>query len=254
MEQLLAQLPLLLLVLARIGGLVFASPVFSKKVMPGQLRAAFTFLLAVILYPVATAEPWALEGTGLLLAAILETLVGITMGFVGQIIFAAVQMAGALLDLDMGFALAQIFDPISGHSQTVVSTFFQMLTLVVYFGLNAHHWLIRSIAESYMLVSAGGLVINGTAPLYLVTLFGTLFTIAIQMILPFITVMLLTSMALAGMSRAVPQMHIFAIGMGVKAVTGLVILTMMLPYLSVFLENLFAMGHTELLRTLELMR
>lgn len=254
MEQILAQFPLLLLVLARIGGLVFTSPVFSQKVMPGQLRAAFAFLLAVILFPVATAEPWALEGTGLLVAAGLETLVGITMGVVGQIIFAAVQMAGALLDLDMGFALAQIFDPVSGHSQTVVSTFFQMLTLVVYFGLNAHHWLIRSIAESYMLVSAGGLVVNGASPLYLVTLFGTVFSIALQMILPFITVMLLTSMALAGISRAVPQMHIFAIGMGVKAVTGLVTLLMMLPYLSVFLENLFATGHTALLRTLELMR
>lgn len=254
MEQLLAQFPLLLLVSSRMGGVVLTSPVFSNKVMPGQVRAALAFMLAVIIFPVATAEPWALEGTGLLVAIALEVLVGLTIGMIGQFVFAAVQVAGAILDMDLGFALAQIFDPITGRAEPIVATFFQSLALVIYLGLNVHHWLIRALAESYGILPAGGLVLSDRPPLYVLSMFGSLFALGVQMILPFMAVMLLTSMALAGISRAVPQMHIFAIGMGLKAVTGLVILMLMIPFLRFFLENLFSRGHSDMLRVLELMR
>ncbi len=254
MEQLLEKVPLLLLVFSRLSGVTATSPIFSGRYMPLQFRALFTMALAVIVLPSARALPEALTGTGLLAGAVLELLVGMLIGFLSALTFAAVQMAGALVDTDMGFTMSHLFDPVSGQSQPITGAFFQMLTLVVYFAANAHHWLLRGLAGSYDAVPAGGLLATVDGPMHAVLLFGAMLAAAVKMVLPFVGVMLLTSAALAAMNRAVPHMHIFAVGMGAKAVIGLALLMLLLPYFPPYLESLFALGHNELLRTLELLR
>lgn len=249
-----AQVPLLLLVLSRLAGVTATSPVFSGRYMPVQVRGAFTFLLAVAIVPSARALPEAMTETGLLVAAVLELLVGVLIGFLGVLTFAVVQMAGALVDTDMGFTMAQLLDPITGQSQPISSSFFQLLSLVVYLMVNGHHWLLRALASSYEAVPAGGLIASLEGPMHVVLLFGAMLAAAVKMVLPFMGVMLLTSAALASMNRAVPHMHIFQVGMGTKALIGMVLLLFLLPYFPGYLESLFDMGHTELLRTLNLLR
>lgn len=256
MEQMLAQVPLILLIASRVGGVTAVSPVFANKFIPAPLRGAFTLLLGLLLLPVAKDQvnPVVMTGTALLTGCMLELLVGLTMGFIGQMIFAAVQMAGALIDLDMGFLTAQVFDPISGRSEPITSTFFQSLALTLYLLMNGHHMLIRALAASYEAIPAGGLTLSAAGPLHVATLFGAMLAAAIQMVLPFMAVMLLSTMALAGITRAVPQLHIFAVGMGIKAVAGMAFITLFMPYLLAFLERLFEAGNVEMLRVLSLMR
>ncbi|HWI65945.1 MAG TPA: flagellar biosynthetic protein FliR [Symbiobacteriaceae bacterium] len=256
MDELLAQVPTILLVSSRVAGLTTISPVFANRFIPAPLRVAFTFLLAIILLPVVSGHVAAdvMTGTGLLAGCVLELLIGLTLGFIGQLVFAAVQMAGALIDLDMGFLNAQIFDPVSGRSEPLTSTFFQALALTLYLAMNGHHMLIRALAGSYELIAAGGFGFTAAGPLHVANLFGAMLSAAIQMVLPFMAVMLLATMAMAGLTRAVPQLHIFSVGMGAKAVAGLAFVTLLMPYLLAFLERLYDAGNAELLRTLGLMR
>lgn len=255
MEQLLAQLPLLLLVTSRVAGMTAASPVFTSRFMVPQVRVVFTFLLALVILPGASMVEGADTGTALLASCVLELLVGLIIGFMSQLVFAVVQMAGALLDVDMGFMMAQIVDPVTQRSEPIIGSFFSTLALVLYFALNAHHWLLRGLADSYSAIPAGGLVIAASAaPLHVVNLFGTMLSAAVQMVIPFIIVMLLATVAMAGIARAVPHLQIFQLGMGIKAVAGLAFLTVMLPYFLGFLERLFDGGHQQLLRLLEMMR
>ncbi|HYF93946.1 MAG TPA: flagellar biosynthetic protein FliR [Symbiobacteriaceae bacterium] len=255
MDQLLAQVPLILLVASRVAGVTAISPVFANRFIPPALRGAFTLLLGVILLPVVQgqAAPDVMTGSGLLAGCVLELLVGLTIGFVGQLVFAAVQMAGALIDLDMGFMNAQVFDPVSGRVEPITSTFFQALALTLYLAMNAHHQLIRALAASYTAIPAGGLAITAGGPLHVANLFGAMLAAAVQMVLPFMAAMLLATMAMAGITRAVPQLHIFAVGMGAKAVAGMAFIMFLMPYMLAFLERLFDAGNAELLHVLNLM-
>jgi flagellar biosynthetic protein FliR len=254
MEQFLAQLPLFLLVASRMGGVIITSPVFNNRFIPPQLRAALAFILALLVLPRASASPGMTEGSTLILAAMLELLTGMVIGFLTQLILAVMAMAGSLVDIDMGFTIAQILDPVTGRAEPLLGTFFQSLTLVVYLMLNAHHWLIRALAESYSAVPAGGLSLGTTAPIYIVAMFGSLLSLAVQIVLPFTAVMLLTTVALAGINRAVAQLNIFALGLGTKALVGLVLLFLIFPYLLPRMEWLFSAGYAEMIKTLDLMR
>lgn len=256
MDQLLAEVPLLLLIASRVVGVVISSPLFVNRAIPQTLRAAFAVLLALLMLPVVRGHvvDGVLTDTGLMVGCVLELLVGLIIGFLGQLTFAAVQMAGTLIDMDMGFQNAQIMDPTTGRTETVFTTFFRTLALTVYLLLNGHHWLLRALAGSYETIPAGGLIASVAGPMHVVNLFGSMLGAAVQMVLPLMAVMLLASVALAGISRAVPQMHIFAVGMGVKAVAGLAFTALLIPFLLSFWEALFANSHNELLRTLQLMR
>lgn len=254
MEQLLSQLPLYLLVASRMGGMMITSPVFSNRFIPAQVRAALSLILGLVILPRATAAPGMTEGMGLLAGAVLEMLTGMIIGFLTQMVLSVLQIAGAFVDMDMGFTMAQIMDPVTGRAEPLLGIFFQFTALVIFLAFDGHHWLIRALAGSYESVPAGGLTLAVEAPLYLVRLFGTLLSLAVQIVLPFTAVMLLTTVALAGINRAVAQLNIFALGLGLKAVVGLMVLIVLLPYFLPRMAWLFEAGYVELLRLLELMR
>ncbi len=254
MEQFLAQLPLFLLVASRMGGVMITSPVFNNRFIPAQVRGALAFILALLVLPRASAYPGMTEGAWLMLGILFELLTGLVVGFLTALILAVMQMAGSLLDIDLGFTMAQIMDPVTGRGEPVLSTFFQSMTLVVYLTLNAHHWLIRALADSFETIPAGFLTLTGTGPAYVVNMFAALLSLAVQIVLPFTAVMLLTTAALAGINRAVAQMNIFALGLGTKALVGMTLLFLMFPYFLPHLNWLFSAGYTEMIKTLDLMR
>lgn len=254
MEQLLSNLPLFLLISSRMAGVTAVSPVFSNRFLLTQVRVVLTLLLALVMLPAVQPAPGTTEGPAFVLACVLELVVGMVIGFLSQLVFAVVQMAGALLDMDMGLAMAQVMDPVSNRAEPILGTFFNTLALMLYFSLNAHHWLLRAVAQSYELIPPGGLSASAAAYLGVANVFGGLLGSAVAMVLPFLGVMLLATVVMAALNRAVQQIQIFQVGMGVKAVAGLAVLALVLPYTLGFLEPLFDSGHQLILRTLDMMR
>jgi flagellar biosynthesis protein FliR len=254
MEELLSQLPVLLLVSSRVAGMTAVSPVFSNRLIVPQMRVAFTFLLALIMLPAVTAPDAAADGAGLIFAAVRELTVGLIIGFMSQLVFAAVHMAGAIMDLDFGLSMAQTFDPVTNRSEPLIGSFMQTLALVVFFALNAHLWLIKALADSYQAIPAGSLGLSLEGPMHVAATFGVMLAVAVKMVLPFMAAMMISTAVLAGVNRAVQHMQIFQAGLGIKAVLGLGLLVLMLPFFLGALESLFSGGHTELLQTLEIFR
>ncbi len=254
MEQLYAQLAALLLGASRAMGIFTAAPILSTRFVPFQVRVALSFLLGFFLSPVIEVAPGRTEGVNLLLAALVELVVGLVIGFLCLLFVSVMQIAGAVVDLEMGFMLAGLFDPITGQGATVLGNLFQTTALLFFLALDGHHWLIRTFAQSYALVPAGGPVELTVSGLYIARLFGELLALAIQLILPFVAVMLLTMVAFAVLNRAVAQLNIFAIGLGTKTFVGLLLLVLLLPFYSRPLTALFEAGFREALRVLELMR
>lgn len=256
MEQLLAQWPTVLLVACRISGVTFLSPVFQNGMITVQVRVFLGLFLGLLIGPLVPVADGMTQGAGLLIGSVLELLVGLLIGFMSQLIFAVVQLCGALMDMDAGFVMAQIYDPHTGHADPLISTFMKMLAITLYFLLNGHHWLIRALAGSYETVAAGGLLTAAAAavPMQVVLFFGQVLQAAVQITLPYMAVMLLTTAALAGVNRAMPQMNLLVLGLGLKSVAGLALLFLLLPFMLGMLESLFSSGHSELLRILGLLQ
>lgn len=254
MDQLLANLPLLLLVSSRVAGVTAVSPVFSNRFLATQVRVVLTILLALLILPTVEAAPGTTEGPAFLLACLLELVVGLVIGFLSLLVFSVVQMAGAMLDMDMGLAMAQIMDPVSSHSEPLLGSFFQTLALMLYFALNAHHWLLRALAQSYSLIPPAGLAPSAPSLLGVANLLGGMLGTAVEMVLPFIGTMLIATAVMAALNRAVQQIQIFQVAIGVKAVAGLAMLALILPFFLGFIEPLFSNGHQLILRTLDVMR
>ncbi len=255
MEELLHQAPAVLLASCRIAGVAAVSPVFNNRFLAPQVRVILTFLLAFLIYPLARPDP-ALVSTapGLLIACATEVAAGLVLGFLNLLVFATVQMTGAVLDLDMGFTFAQVADPVTGIGTPIVANFFQNLALTIYLAANGHHWLLRALAQSYEALPAGALIDLDVVPMHVVRIFGVMLVAAVKMVLPFLAVILITTVALAGVNRAMPQLHLLAMGLGLKAVIGLAMLVVLLPYMLGALDALFAGGHEALLQTMDLMK
>ena len=254
MDTLLEQLPSLLLVSCRVGGVTTVSPVFQNRFIMPQVRAILSILLALVMLPATQVVPGAQEGFGLAVACLLELVVGLVIGFLSLLLFSVVQIAGSILDFDMGLSMAQLVDPVSSYSQPLLGTFFRTLALVFYFLVDAHHVLVLGLAESYQVLPAGALIASSAGFFEVASLFGHMLAIAVKLVLPFLAVMLLTSAVMALANRAVQQLQVFQLGLGIKAVAGLALLGLMLPYFFGVLEPLFMSGQNVLLHTLERLR
>lgn len=254
MEELLGQLPLLLMLSSRLMGLMVTSPVFSNQFVPQQVRFPLSFVLGLVILPAVSPPAQPPEGARLLVACLLEMGTGLVIGFTTMLVLTVFQMVGSLIDLDMGFTLVNLFDPSTGTNSSILASFFQMTMLVVYLGLNGHHWLIRALVQSYELVGAGGVIVGGEGALHVANLLGQLLAVAVQIVLPFMAVMLMTMLALAGVNRAVAQMNIFAIGLGTKSLVGLMALVILLPFFLRPMARLVEVSYQEVITVLNLLR
>lgn len=248
------RLPTFMLAVSRMAGVVAVSPAFQNRFVTPQVRVGFTFLLALLMLPAI--PDGAVSGTGpaFVVAVMLELAAGLLIGFANQLLFATVQMAGSFLDIDMGFAMAQIYDPGTGDNQPILARLLNNLALVIFFAINGHHWLLRGVAASYQLIPPGAFSLAPGPTVDLVAGFGQLIGLAVQMILPVLAALLLTSVALAAINRALPQFHLFANGMSLKAIVGLTSFILFLPFMITILEALFSGGHADLMRLLGAMR
>jgi len=244
-EQTIAQWGSFALLLPRIGGIMLVAPVFGGRYLP-YLKVGITAALALVLVPVVAApeipaQPLAAVG---MIAG--EFVLGVAIGYVCQLFFVAVQVAGQLIDWEMGFGIVNVVDPLYGTQVPLVGNFLYMLAVLTFLVLDGHHILIRALLRSYELLppgwSCGGLFESGFAD-FLTRTFGYMFLTAAEISVPVLGVLFLTSVALGVVARTVPQMNVFVIGLPVKIIVGTVILVVMMPMYGYVVRRLVdAMG------------
>jgi flagellar biosynthetic protein FliR len=216
-------------------------PIFSGDNVPVMFKAGLALAVALALAPVVdlAAMP-AMDGwMPLTLGVASEVLLGLGVGLAIRLILAGIQMAGQVAGFQMGLAIANIMDPATSMQTPILAQAFNLFAMLIFLVINAHHWFLRALVESFTLIPPFQFRLSSSFIGYLVALAGDMFVIALKIGAPIIVVLLLASVSFGLMARTVPQMNIFIVAMPLKIVVGLLFIVFSLPYLQPYLRKLF---------------
>lgn len=210
---------------ARIGMMFMVMPVIGSKVVSPRVRLALASLLTIAIVPLIPdfVSPPPLSLSALLLI-FKELAIGALIGFTFQIIFHMFVLSGQYIAMKMGLGFAMMNDPTNGVQTTVISQFFLILTTVMFVVVNGHLFLIQLMVESFQTLPIGSSSFNFDKFIALVSLGSWMFATALVFALPVMTSLLFVNVAFGIMSRAAPQLNIFAVGFPFTLVCGLALL------------------------------
>jgi len=224
--------------LTRILGMIMVAPVFGHRAVPGRVKIGLGIFIALIIAP--TLPPMPDVGLGSwhgLFILVQQLLIGVAIGFIMRIVFAAVETAGEIVGLQMGLGFASFFDPQSAGQTLVLARFYNMLALLVFLAVNAHLLMIGVLVDSFQTLPISPQPLSA-AGFYNVAAFGsTVFSVGLQLALPLIAILLMTNLSLGILTRSAPQLNIFAIGFPITLGVGLIVLDITLPYFAPLLEQ-----------------
>jgi flagellar biosynthetic protein FliR len=227
----------------RIGAMFAVAPIFSARMVPVRVRVLLALVTAWILLPVLppvpAIDPISAQG---FLIGLHQVLIGLSMGFVLQLVFAALALAGESVALSMGLGFASMVDPENGVQVPVVSSYYVLLATLLFLTFNGHLVLIGVLADSFqtMPIGAGGPQREGLWQL--VHWAGRMFAGALMIALPALASMLLVNLAFGVITRAAPQLNIFAVGFPITLLLGFVLLLLSVPALAPNFEALLGAG------------
>ena len=232
-----------MLVLSRVAGIFAALPVFGGRRMPLRIKAITVFMITLVCFPTlsVTLPQVPSDVFTLALLAFSEVMIGLTLAFITQIIFAAVEFSGQIIGMQMGLTISSIIDPSQGTQTQIMSVIQTLFATLMFLSLNIHHIFIRAIMDSFKVIPLGGWHMSGELVNFLVMRTADIFIIGIRLAAPVMVALLLTTVALGIMARAFPQMNIFMISLPLNIGLGLVILGMTLTIFFHVLEVSF--GH-----------
>jgi len=228
-----------LLIACRVVTIIMIVPIFGGRSVPATVKIALSLLLSLILLPLiaarVTALPEAMPAFLTLVAR--ELLVGALVGFAVLLVFTALQAAGHVVGLQMGFSLANVVNPLTADHASLIDQFYALLAALVFFTLNGHHALIVAIEHSFDIAPVG-LANLGLPPGPVLLAWGRdLFTIASRISLPVVAALLLADIALAVIARSVPQLNVFIVGMPAKVGIAFLMLIVTVPVTAVIMSR-----------------
>jgi flagellar biosynthetic protein FliR len=228
----------LLLGTARATGFVVLAPPFNSRTIPMPVKGAFALALSVLLSTqIAPTLPEITTGF-LMVTAVTEALIGAALGFVVQVLFTAVQMAGDLIDVTGGFSLQPAYDPLAMTQNASIGRLHYLLASTLLFTSGGHLMIVKGFATSYQGLPVGGNVPTDQLGAVLIKAFSMMFLAALQIAGPMVAVLLLADVALALLSRAAPALNIFSFGFPVKILLTLTMLGLTFPLLPPALDAL----------------
>lgn len=227
------------LVLGRVSPLFLLAPLFSSKLIPARARSVIAVALAIGIAPVAlNAEPVmpdsVLELVGLMLK---ELLVGAGFAFALGAMFAAIQVAGTLLDTLIGFSFGSLVDPVTGTNGGVLNQLYAMVGVIIFVVINGDAWVIQGLARSYEAIPLSDAPALGSLVEGVQVAFSGIFGAAIQVGAPVLLALLLTDVGFGLVSKVVPSLNVFAVGFPAKVTVGLVLVGASLPFVAGWLSD-----------------
>lgn len=231
-----------LLLMGRLSGLFLSAPILSSRMMPGRIKILIIVALAAMMaYFVPITYAQEITAPAYFIAALaVEILIGYTIGFVAYMVFGAIQLAGQIMDMQMGFGIVNVVDPQSGTQIPLMGNLTQTVALLLYLAIDGHHYLFQALIQSYKVIPVLGLSLNGNVIDLIIQVSVYMFVIAVKISAPIVIAILAADIAMGFVARTVPQMNVFIVGLPLKILVGLGSLFMMMPiYIWVF-NMLFA--------------
>lgn len=229
--------------LTRILGLIATAPLFGHASVPMTVKVALGGMLSMIIAPTVpagpAADPMSLAG---LLIVVQQLVIGLSMGFAMRIVFAAVELAGEVIGLTMGFGFATFFDPQTRGRSSAISQFLTLLTLMLFVATNTHLLLLSVLANSFVTLPISATPMPSESLRQIASWGALIFSFGLQLALPLIAVLLITNIALGVLTRAAPQLNLFGIGFPITLCAGFIMLALAMPYIATPLDRMFQKG------------
>ncbi len=223
----LAELEYFLLILVRISAFVMVAPFFGQNHTPNMLKVAFSVFVSVVLYETITPHVYPeyytlLDYTALILE---ETLIGLLIGLMANFAMQISAFAGQIVDTDIGFSMAAQMDPVTMQNTTVTGYLYQYAFMLIFLVTGMHRYLLQALAQTFTLIPTGQLSISAPLMYGAFLNFMTEYVmIGFQISLPIFCATLILNGLLGIMAKVSPQMNMFAVGIQIKALTGMAVL------------------------------
>lgn len=233
----------ILLVTVRVSAWLAVAPPFNTRSIPGMVKVAIALALSMVIGPGLASQAPPPELFPVLTSVLFQVVVGLSLGFLTQLLFSAIQSAGELIDLSSGFTLASLYDPVSNVSVSMFGRVNQLVAVTLLFATNGHLILLRGFMKSYDALPMRPISISVLTRTVTANV-GTFFVSALEIAAPVLVVLFLSDIALGLISRAVPSLNIFAISFPFKILLTLslasVAMAMLPGALSTILDHIIA--------------
>lgn len=219
-----------MLVFARIGTMLMLLPGFGELSLSMRIRLTLALVLSAVLLPLHQSayhvDLTALGPVMIMLAR--ELLIGGLLGMTAWLAMSAMQVAGSVIAQQLGLGFVTAIDPTQGQQGVIVGNFLSVLGVTLIFATDMHHLVIAALNDSYTLFSPGTVPLMGDIAALTTQTIASAFKIGVQLSAPFLVFGMLFNIGLGVLSRLMPQMQVYFIGLPLSILIGLIILAMVL--------------------------
>lgn len=227
----------------RISAMFIAAPILGTRMIPVRIRVLLAVVLTVVvaplLPPVSVVDVLSPAGV---LVVVQQVLIGLTMGFILQMVFSALVMAGEQMAFSMGLGFASMVDPQNGVTVPVVSQFFTLIATLLYLAMDGHVVLIEVLVQSFFSVPVAGIGLTADAFWTVVSWGGQMFLYAVHIALPVVASLMLVYISLGVMTRAAPQLNIFSVGFPLTLLVGFITIMLFMQVFAAGFEFILFSG------------
>ena len=243
----------IVLVLVRVSAMLAMVPIFSQQQLPRALRFCIGLLFTfVMVAAVPTIVPMQLGE--LTVAVLTQIFIGLVFGFVSYLLFTGIQFAGQIIDLQIGFAIANIINPETSATVTIIGELELTIATLLYLAVDGHHLLIAGIARSFALVPLPYATVPDLLAGDVMRFFTQALMIVLQIAAPVAVTLFLVNVTLGLMARVAPQMNVFVVGFPLQIGIGLTMLIIAIPLMGAVFPGLVDQSGREMDTVLRAMR
>ncbi len=233
-----------ILVFLRISLLLMLLPVLGHKLVPTTVKTGLVGLLTLLLFPIVSKFAPVIEPDPIHFAffAMQEMLLAAALGMLAQLIFTAAQFAGQMMSMQMGMAMANIFDPATSSQSAIVAQFVGILAILMWLASGAHHLFLLTIIESFSILPPGSeWSFNGWEVITQAA--ANMFILGVKLMAPVLLLLFFVYVALGLVARAVPQVQVFFVSFPLSVGLGLLVLGLSLPaFMSLMYDGFVGLG------------
>ncbi len=248
-----------ILIFMRCIALISTMPVFGSRTVPVMVKVLIALGISVVVEAAIPVQEYVFSGTfDFILLVAGELMIGTMLGFIGQILFQAVALAGEVMGQQSGFAIVTALDPSTNQDSALVAQILMLLATFVFLVSNGHQVVLLSLADTFRYVPPGGLAgiaelgdasRSAIQPMAGVKEAPGFFDFAIQLSGPLVVALITTTLAEAVMAKMVPQVNIMVLGFAIRIILGLFMMVLVIP-VSCWLIRLHIMQYPVWARTM----
>ncbi len=227
------------LVLTRLSAFFLVLPVFGWKSIPVRIKVAIALLMAIFFSMITplSIDPKKISVLRAILLIANEATYGLALGLAVAVVFSAVKLSGRIIERQMGLAMAQILDPLTGERTQPMGSFLEIIFIILFLSANGHHLFLLIISRSYETFPAGSIPTIPVLTGGIIKATSTMLLVGLRLAAPLLAAFLLLMVVLGVLARMVPEMNVLFISMPLRVGLGLLMVAIFLPFMNGFVAE-----------------